>query len=220
MRIDNFDLDKVVYGYSSEENTAFMNNKSIFDKYYLNFLNTPFPANSSDTTKNELNEIAKVMNEHKDNKAFMQCDRDINVYYLAQLKKAGINISEDIINLIIAQIAPIIMRLKHFYQRARPFQTAWYHEIPVFPKASLVAESPSYPSGHGGQSRFLVLVLAEIFPEKREWLIQLSEYVALSRLGMGVHYKSDNTFGQAISEYCSKQPEFAEIVNLVASRIQ
>ena len=50
-RIDNVVWDTLIYGYASKENSVALNYKSIFDKYYKDFLNTPFPKNDSEQVK-------------------------------------------------------------------------------------------------------------------------------------------------------------------------
>jgi hypothetical protein len=215
-RIDNVVWDTLVYGYASKENSVALNSKSIFDKYYQDFLNTPFPKNDSETTKKELFEIQKVMGENSVNATFNMIDKDIENFLFAQLDKLNIPMDLKTMGKITMQVGTIIMRLKHHYQRPRPFQLGWYHKIPVMPIGSTGAQSPSYPSGHAGQSRFLCLVLGELYPEKREHLIKLSDYIAYSRIGIGVHFTSDNAFGQAISEYLFKTKECSDFIDEIA----
>ena len=215
-RIDNVVWDTLVYGYASKENSVSLNSKSIFDKYYQDFLNTPFPKNNSETTKKELLEIQKVMEENAVNTTFNMIDKDVENFIFAQLDKLNIPMDLKTMGKITMQVGTIIMRLKHHYQRPRPFQLGWYHKIPVMPIGSTGAQSPSYPSGHAGQSRFLCLVLGELYPEKKENLIKLSDYIAYSRIGIGVHFTSDNAFGQAISEYLFKTKECSDFIDEIA----
>jgi len=216
-RIDNVVWDTLIYGYASKENSQALNFSSVFDKYYKDFLNTPFPLNDSDIVKEELMQIEKAMVEGSINNSFITIDRNIENYILANLDKLKIPMDVATLGKITMQVGSIIMRLKHHYQRPRPFQLGWYHKIPSMPVASTGAQSPSYPSGHAGQSRFLCLVLGELYPEKREALIQFSDYIAYSRIGIGVHFASDNAFGQAISEYVFKTKECSDFIDEIAT---
>mgnify|MGYP006283237571 CR=1 FL=1 len=214
-KINNVEWDSIVYGYASKENSAVLGTKSIFDKYYKDFLNTQFPTNDSNLVAKELKEIQKSMEENANNKTFLAMDRNIETYLLSAFEKMKIPMNQQLLGEITGEVGTIIMRLKHHYQRPRPFQLGWYHKIPIMPIASLGAQSPSYPSGHAGQSRFLCLVLGELFPEKKKMLIDLSDYIALSRIGIGVHFSSDNAFGQAISEYLFKTKECQEFIDAI-----
>ena len=218
-RIDNVVWDTLIYGYASRENSESLGYGSIFDKYYKDFLNTPFPKNDSEVVKNELLEIEKAMKENDNNQSFLAIDRDIENYVISSLNKMNIPMNVELLGKITMQVGSVIMRLKHHYQRPRPFQLGWYHKIPIMPYASTGAQSPSYPSGHAGQSRFLCLVLGELYPEKREMLIKFSDYIAFSRIALGVHFTSDNAFGQAISEYLFKTNECNDFIDEIAQDI-
>ena len=217
--LDNYCLKNLQYGYGSRQNTKLMDIKCPFDKYYEEFINTPFPSNDSEITIKELRDIESAIKEHGDDKNIVVIDTHIEEYYMAQLKKIGIQVDKDLIYDLNVSIAPLYMKLKYHYQRPRPFQLGWYHKIALMPNGSSSADSPAYPSGHGGQSRFIMLILSDLFPEHKEWLLKLSDYVAYSRVAMGVHFPSDNAFGQAIAEYLSRTEEYEQLLNDIAPRV-
>lgn len=212
-------INQLFYGFPSKENGEFLDNATIYDKYYSNFLNTPFPANDSAETMKELYTVSQVLNDGKDKNIHLLIDQKHYDYILKQLAKQGINITEDTLMKIVLNVAPLVMRLKMHYQRPRPFQLGYVAKIPIFPHGSTPALSPAYPSGHGCQSRYIALVLAHFFPEKEDFLIQLSDYVAFSRVSIGVHYPSDNAFGQAIAEYLFKTPETEAFLTSIQNEI-
>tara|TARA_R110002072_G_scaffold76776_2_gene179795 strand:+ start:11108 stop:11698 length:591 start_codon:yes stop_codon:yes gene_type:complete len=88
-----------------------------------------------------------------------------------------------------------IFFLKLFFNRARPYQINDKLNI----KKSLTANTPAFPSGHCIQSLYLANVLSLEFPEKKEDLINLAKNIALSRVYAGLHYPSDNEFGEKIA---------------------
>lgn len=47
-------------------------------------------------------------------------------------------------------------------------------------------------------------------------LLDFSDYIAYSRVGIGVHFTSDNAFGQAISEYLFKTNECNDFIDQIA----
>lgn len=208
------------YGYPSAENAAHLNNATVFDKYFSQFKETGFPENDSIKTYKELKVIQECMEKDFSSKSARVIDIDVMAYYSNQFEKQGINVSQDLLKLIAGEISPLIMRLKMFYQRPRPFQVAWLGKIEILPLGSTSSLSPAYPSGHGAQSRFIALVLSEAFPEKKDWLMKLSEFVAYSRVCMGLHFPSDNVFGQAIAEYLFQTKEGQQLTEDILKNIQ
>lgn len=212
-------INQLFYGFPSKENAVFLDKSTIYDKYYSNFLNTPFPVNDSAETMKELFIVSQAIEDGKDKNAHLIIDQYHYDYVIKQLKKQGIEISEDTLMKIILNVAPLVMRLKMHYQRPRPFQLGFIANIPIFPHGSTSALSPAYPSGHACQSRYFGLVIAYFYPDKEDFLMQLSDYIAHSRVSIGVHYPSDNAFGQAIAEYLFKTPETQRFLESIRSEI-
>jgi hypothetical protein len=89
-----------------------------------------------------------------------------------------------------------IFFLKLLFNRARP----WQIDSKLNIKKSKTAYSPAFPSGHCIQSLYLANVLSLEFPEKKEKLINLGKNIALSRVYAGLHFPSDNEFGEEIAK--------------------
>jgi hypothetical protein len=212
-------INQIFYGFPSKENGQYLDKATIYDKYYSQFTNTPFPANDSAETMKELYVISNALNDGKDKNVHLIIDQQYYSYALKQFAKQGINISDETLQKIILNVAPLVMRLKMHYQRPRPFQLGFLANIPLFPHGSTPAQAPAYPSGHGCQARYFALVLSHFFPEKEDFLIQLSDFIAYSRVSIGVHFPSDNAFGQAIAEYLFKTPETKAFLDSIQSEI-
>lgn len=105
---------------------------------------------------------------------------------------------------VVADVLPLITKLKFFYQRPRPAQLAYYLKIPFFPHFSKYVSSPSYPSGHSVLAGVLTEVLSgeysAVFPGCYEVMRKFSGEVMESRLYMGVHYPSDNRFALHVAQ--------------------
>lgn len=213
-------INLMPYGFPSRENGKYLNDSTIYDRYFSHFANTPPFANDSAETYKEILIVSEALNDTKDKEAHLFIDRDFYGYLIGQLKKQGIIITNDTIMKIIMNVAPLCMRLKVHYQRPRPFQLGLFANVPLFPHASLPAQAPAYPSGHGCQSRYLALCLSAFFPEKQDFLMKLSDYIAHSRVSIGVHFPSDNSFGQAIAEYVFKMPETSDFLKSIEGEIQ
>jgi hypothetical protein len=102
-------------------------------------------------------------------------------------------------------LGSFIVQLKNHYQRPRPFQVAFYTEQNLHPYDSVSAQSPSYPSGHAMQSYLICNIIAYHYEEKKEQLLKIAKQIADSRIIMGIHYPSDNSFGiQVVKELMLK----------------
>jgi acid phosphatase (class A) len=61
-------------------------------------------------------------------------------------------------------------------------------------------KSFSYPSGHSTQGMLAALVLAEIFPEKREALLAIGREMGWDRVIIGKHYPTDVYAGRVLAQ--------------------
>jgi acid phosphatase (class A) len=94
------------------------------------------------------------------------------------------------------EIGEIIDTSKNHWKRLRPYQ--------LDPELSVGKPEPSfgYPSGHSTRGTVYALVLAELFPEKRDAILQVGRNIGWDRVIIGKHYPTDiysgRTLGQAI----------------------
>jgi acid phosphatase (class A) len=77
----------------------------------------------------------------------------------------------------------------------------------------------SYPSGHAIRAIVYARLLAEIFPDRREALLDLARQVGYGRVLAGVHYPMDvltgQSLGHAYADVIVKQPAFREAVERI-----
>lgn len=90
--------------------------------------------------------------------------------------------------------------LKRFYDRPRPFD-ADPEVTPVVPKE----EGRSYPSSHAMRGLLTALLLAEVFPERREALVTFGRQAGYSRVVGGVHFPSDVQAGFRLAERAASE---------------
>jgi acid phosphatase (class A) len=94
---------------------------------------------------------------------------------------------------------------KDHWKRSRPYSVD-PTIIPGKPEKSF-----TYPSGHSTRGMVFATLLAELFPSKREALLQAGRDVGWHRVVMGVHYPSDvlagRAFGQAVARELLANPE-------------
>jgi acid phosphatase (class A) len=104
----------------------------------------------------------------------------------------------------------VTSRGKKYWQRIRP-----YHIDPArFPNAIEHEDRTdySYPSGHSTRATVFALLLAELFPDKREALLAVSRDIGWHRVEGGVHFPTDifagRVLGQAIVRELLANPVF------------
>ena len=84
---------------------------------------------------------------------------------------------------------------KALYARQRPSQ--------IDPRVQPVVPVPAtaaYPSGHVTRAYTWALVLAEVFPDKRDALLERAHRAAWGRVLAGVHFPTDLVGGQLMAE--------------------
>jgi acid phosphatase (class A) len=109
---------------------------------------------------------------------------------------------------------------KNYFKRPRP-----YHIAPDLFPHSIEHEDPthySYPSGHSTRGTVFALLLAELFPAKREALIAKGRETGWLRVQGGVHYPLDifggRVLGQALARAFLANPAFQR--DLAAARAE
>lgn len=86
---------------------------------------------------------------------------------------------------------------KNHYQRIRPF--VYYHTHTCWPQDDkLLEKDGSYPSGHSAFGWSTALILAEMFPEKQNQILQRGYDFGQSRVICGAHWQSDVDAGRLI----------------------
>jgi len=95
---------------------------------------------------------------------------------------------------------------KDFYQRPRPYV--------LDPRLAYgkLEKSFSYPSGHSTESMVLALVLADLFPDRREAIIAEARTIGWHRVEIARHYPTDiyagRVLARAIVHQMKKQTKF------------
>ena len=100
----------------------------------------------------------------------------------------------------------VVDNAKDFYKRPRPYV------IDPSLAAGKLETSYSYPSGHSTETMTLGLVLAEVFPEKRDAIVAHARLMGWHRVEIARHYATDiyagRVLGQAIVRELKANPDF------------
>lgn len=202
-------MEEIHYGNINREYAKYLNVENIFTAYKNEFLNNSYP--NFYTSVKELDVIKDVQNKAMNSpewksieKFCYQWDGDLIESFGMALNKMKIPANEqylEYLSEVSEDLGALIMQLKNYFQRARPYQIAYYsNNLEYHPYDTLSGNSPSYPSGHACQGFFLCNVISNHYPEKSKELLSLANKIAESRVIMGIHFPSDNRFGQQIAK--------------------
>jgi len=197
-------IDDIGYGNPTLEQLEIMGRATYLDSLFDELSKILPPPNSSEVTQKELNDLvvytAELSKDADSKERFLQYDYSLNDY----IKKVSLEVGfsekdaedvEKIIDDILKDTSPLILRLKYNFSRARPYQLAFYYKLQVFPFTTLNADTPAYPSGHAFQAKIITEVLGNRYPKYYHSLKQLGDDICMSRLYLGLHYQSDIDMG-------------------------
>lgn len=199
-------VDTLCYGNPSREQLVWLDKEGVFFHHFDSLSKFTFPKNSSRVAREELNEIHDALQKtitEEELKNYRLYDRNVFGSYLAVLNNIEINDDEKIKLLfkdLQTDLNHLILNLKYFFQRPRPFQLAQFYKFSLFPHKSYSADSPSYPSMKIIHADVLSYVLGNWYPEHFELFENLAKDVEASRLNMGLNYQSDIDFSLFVSE--------------------
>lgn len=206
-------LDSIVYGNPTRDYLPSLEATSILDKHFEPLSKFTFPRNSSKATREELNLLVDYMNDVAETpdilKRYLSYDYELEKTFANLAMK--MNFSEDLINMVDSlfdDINPLLMKLKMYFNRARPYQLAFAYKLKLFPYKSYSSTTPSYPSGHALQAKVIAYVLGNHLPEHYEYFENLANDICYSRQYLGLHYPSDVDFSILCFETIIKDKEF------------
>jgi hypothetical protein len=207
-------LDSITWGNPFQKHLPYLEeNASPLEKHIPQLTNFTFPKNSSKGTREELNQLVDYIEELKKDeqalKRYRAYDMSLTRVFAQVIMEQ--NLGEkgaDIVDKLLDETLPLLIKLKFYFQRPRPYQLAEHYKLKLFPFDSKSADSPSYPSGHALQSKLICHVLGNHFPEKFDYFERLAKDIEYSRLYMGIHYQSDVDYSLYIAEVIIRDKDF------------
>lgn len=213
-------FDELEYGNPTQEELLLIKKETYLDVLFPDLCYYSFPSNSSDATVEELNNIVECLSAVKGKLEFENrykiYDRSLPTYFKELLKRHDKKVEEIdfIVDSIIEDSLPLILKLKYYHQRPRPYQLAHYYKLKLFPYKGLSNHSPSFPSGHSFQAKLLTEVIGNKFPELYSQMQKILDDINYSRLYLGFHYQSDIDAGIFCANEVLKLQEFKSKYNI------
>lgn len=207
-------LDSITWGNPLQKHLPYLEEgKSPLEKLIPQLIKFTFPKNSSKGVREELNQLVDYVDEIKKHpetlKRYQAYDSSLTKIFAQVIIEQ--NLGEkgaELVDQLLDDSIPLILKLKFYFQRPRPYQLAEYYKLKLFPFQSKSDNSPSYPSGHALQARLICQVLGNHFPEKFDFFENLSKDIEYSRIYLGVHYPSDIDYSLYIVETIMRDRDF------------
>ena len=147
------------------------------------------PVDSGYTTRTEINELKKIPLK----KDFVKKYDDIEAAFKKTAKEQGIkDYDKKIATRLIKESAPVILELKKYHNRPRPYELD--KKLSAFVMKSM--KTPSYPSGHSVQGMLIGSALKMKYGKSA--FMQTAKNISYSRRVAHAHYKSDSKVGEEI----------------------
>ena len=198
---DLLTFNKMVYSSDiKEKHQKKMNSAGILISEEVSIPHKPFPENASRKTRNELQWLLNYNNGVIDKQVSKDGD-DVLKVFDNYCKDNNLKYNKEYYNSVLKESGRIILKLKYYYNRPRPYQIAEFYGIPDFKIHNLdSAKTPSYPSGHTTQAHLIAELLGKEHSGHYIQFKKLADFVSESRLMARAHYPSDCRFGKEVAQ--------------------
>ena len=159
------------------------------------------PANNSKETAKELEYLQAITKNLtiSDRNLIELVDKEPLDLYNPILRRHDLKMPKSDFDKMWNLTYPVIMNLKHKYNRPRPEQLAERLGFKVNVVKTKTHQTPAYPSGHTAYAAMGAYLLADMYPELSSDFFRKIGEAGLARCLQGVHYPSDNEASMVIS---------------------
>ena len=157
--------------------------------------------NTSEETKYELKyleSLTKNLNYEEKNLVTL-VDKEPLELFVPIFKKIGQPIPKEDFQKIWKIAEPLVMNLKHKFNRPRPKQLGDLLNIKVNVTETDTHQTPAYPSGHTVYTAMGAYLFSDMYPHHSSEFFKTINLSGLARCLQGVHYPSDNEASMVIS---------------------
>ena len=147
------------------------------------------PGDNTFDTSQEIKALAKIPLK----KEFVKKFDNIESAFAKTAKEQGVeDYDKSIAKKLIKESAPVILKLKKYHNRKRPYELD--KKLSAFVMKSM--QTPSYPSGHSVQGMLIGNALKMKYGKSA--FMQTAKNISYSRRVARAHYKSDSKLGEDI----------------------
>jgi hypothetical protein len=155
------------------------------------------PGNNSFDTNQEIKALKKIPLR----KEFVKKYDNIEAAFKKTAEEQGIkDYDKNIAAKLIKESAPIILELKKYHNRPRPYELD--KSLSAIKMKSM--NTPSYPSGHSAQGMLIASVLKDKYGKGKAFM-QTAKNISDSRNIAHAHYLSDSKNGTKLGKQLYKQ---------------
>ncbi len=121
------------------------------------------PPNRSEQTKYELRKVQLMSANRTDAeiKLVYEVDKDPSLMFVPFLQKKNLPYPKEEIEAYWSVLYPIVMNLKWFHNRPRPYQLGPKYGMEIKHIRTKTHQTPAYPSGHTAEGNLVALILSE-----------------------------------------------------------
>jgi hypothetical protein len=152
------------------------------------------PGDNTFDTSQEIKALKKIPL----NKKFVKDYDDIESAFAKTAEEQGLDYDKKIAANIISKSAPVILKLKKYFDRPRPKVLAKKMNIKIKDIEMESMKTPSYPSGHSAQGILIAKVLGDKYPKAKSAFAKTGKNISYSRNVARAHYKSDSKMGEKL----------------------
>ena len=199
-------IKELKYGNIRRDDYFDLQRQTYIDGLFSTLTQFTFPPNDSNTSKDELNELVSATQELAEApevlNEFYNYDRNFTLIIKKFLVAHNVPKDEaiSIVDAVIYDIRPLLLKLKYYFQRPRPYQLSYYYKLKLMAFNSVTDQTPSYPSGHAMESKVLAYVIGDKYPKLYNKIHELADKIGNSRVYLGLHYQSDIDFANIVAE--------------------
>lgn len=171
------------------------------------FLKNPPPRNEDRKTAEELEHLTERIAELSDEEKRLCRELDSKPYdfFEREFTGMGIPIRAEELEKYIEPYLGILIYVKDWFNRPRPWQLAAIWDLPLYPVVnSGTANSASYPSGHTFEFLLIVDMMSRRHPEHLKEITDLYRRIREVREWSGLHYPSDTRGAERLFRLCKE----------------
>jgi len=159
------------------------------------------PRNNSEETKKELKYLADLTENLsiKQKNMVYSVDNEPLDLYNDILRRNKLKMPKSDFKKVWDITRPVIMNLKHKFNRPRPEQLAKFYGLKVNVIETDTHQTPAYPSGHTAYTAVAAYLLSDMYPEHSGEFFSKVGDAGYARCLQGVHYPSDNEASMVIT---------------------